>query len=329
MNSRNVPGKLLSAALFLRALVGCAAVDEPTQTAAAVADGARLQGNAVRMDDWVIGCSNLNACTAIAPVREYRAGLEQAHLRIMFTRNVAAPPRLLVLRDGALVEELSQASANKLMAALADTGDGDAIHLSAAMERYDVPRKGFADVLAAQQQWQDAPSSQFLPTETIAPLPAVPLDTFMVPPLLKRAAKRCPEAHMGEPLKAWRGIGGAILWRIGCGNEGLNSVSYWYVSGPQGAPPEPVEFDARPGAVDAYNSWFDADRGYLRMVHYFGGQFISRYEDCGIYRAYAWGEGGMKLAEQRFMPQCGTGIGPAGWITTYRATALNGVDSGP
>ena len=173
-------------------------------------------------------------------------------------------------------------------------------------------------------RWRALPPHQLASNDIVTPFPAVRIDDPGIPHLVINAAKRCPKGHMGQSLQAWRSASGTLLWRAGCGNEGLNSISFWFTSGPDDSRPDPVTFEDEGQSVTPYNSWFQDSSGYLRTTQYFGSN-----EDCGVYRAFAWGEDGMKLAEKRSMPVCGTGIGPKDWIATDRAVIFNGADPGP
>ncbi len=329
MSNGNSLGRLMSFVLAIGLLAGCATANEQTTPPIIEKSLAeQLQGNAVSFGDWVIGCGNLGTCTAIVAVREYSAGLEQASLRIILPRDAADAPRVAIVRSGEVIEDVSPEAAIRLIFALHDGGDADAVHVSAKSVRYDVSGKGFAAAMSALAQWRALPAQQVNSTEGITSFPALRIEKPVVHPDLTNFEARCPEGHMGSSLQAWGLIGGATLWRAACGDEGLNPVSFWLISGPQGAPPEPVKFEDQAQTARAYNSWFDDSTGYLRMVHYFG-HWESYSEDCGIYRAYAFGIGGMKLVEKRYMPTCGTGIGPEDWVITYRAAVFNGPDSGP
>jgi hypothetical protein len=324
MSSSRWPRKLWPLALLTRLLAGCTTTStEPERTLSE-----DIQGKAVQFGQWAVGCSNLRICVAVAPVRDYSSDEDQAYIEIGIADGVAAAQNMAIARNGSSIRTLSLSEGESLLQDLAK-GDGpDAVLMGDETTRFDVPRHGFADVMAALKEWRSRPPSAAASTEVVTPLPATRLENAIPPPKVVSAAERCPKGHMGTSFQAWRGIGGQTLWRAGCGDEGLNSPSFWYVAGPQGAPATEVEFEGRDGPVTLYNSWYQESTGYLRSVHYFG-HWESYAEDCGIYRAYAWGAEGMKLVEQRYMPQCGTGISPSGWIITYRATILNGPDSGP
>jgi hypothetical protein len=350
MNSTRWPRKLWPLALFFRLLAGCATSSiEPVPPSPE-----NIQGNAVQFGQWAVGCSNLQICIVIAPVRAYSSDEEQAYVEIGVSREVAAAQNMVIARNGGSIRSLSSAEAQGVLDDLAK-GDGpDAAFMADDETRFDIPRQGFAEAMAAIEGWRAMPPQQLRSTDPAAPIPATRIDNPVVPSTVRGIAKRCPKGHMGSALQAWSLIGGVTLWRASCGNEGLNSVNFWFVSGPQGAPPELLDFEdptdpeeafskwsndekqdagmllfePGPVRVEAYNSWFDERSGYLRMVHYFG-HWQNFTEDCGIYRAYAFGIGRMTLVEKRYMPACGTGIGPEGWPIIYRATTLNGPDSRP
>lgn len=323
MSSNRWPRKLWPLAVFFRLLAGCATTETPPSDPPS-AEMVQIDGDVEEFGQWYLGCSNLGNCTAIARVREYDAGLEAVHIRFSFDSDIKKRPAITIVREGELIQNLDAVAAQSLTDSLR-TGDTDDVpFISKTGIRLDVPREGFLAAMVALSAWQDRPQKPKVAAELIIPIPATRIENVGDPSAFTHIAKRCPKGHMGESLQGWRGMGGSLLWRAGCGNEGLNLVSFWFLSGPQGAPPELVDFSDADGSVHPFNSWFQDSSGYLRMIHYFGGQ-----EDCGVYRVYAWDVGGMKLVEKRLMPICGTGIGPKGWITTYRATILNGSDSGP
>jgi hypothetical protein len=356
MSSTRWPRKLWPLALFFRLLAGCATTSvEPQPTSAANIQGTEnIQGNAVQFGQWTVGCSNLRICTTVAPVRDYSGDEGQAYIEIGVTDGIVAAQNLVIARNGRSIRSLSLFEGEALLDDLAN-GDGpDAALMDSRDARFDIPRQGFAEAMAAIEDWRAKPPQQLDSTDPVTPLPAFRIDNPVVPPTVRGIAKRCPEGHMGSAVQAWSLIGGSILWRASCGNEGLNSVNFWFVSGPQGAPPEMLDFadptdpeeafskwsndekkdagmlifEPGPVRVEPYNSWFDERSGYLRMIHYFG-HWQSFTEDCGVYRAYAFGTGRMTLVEKRYMPACSTGIGPEAWPVIYRAPVLNGPDSGP
>jgi hypothetical protein len=320
MNSRRGPLRL---ALLTSLLAGCATVQ-----AASPHQAERLDGKVRIFGKWAAGCSNLRTCTAIVPLHAHDGVRDPFYLQMTFSGNFSDAEGFAIMRGGERVAALSpQVGAALAKALLADSG-GETVPVTGQGVSYNVPREGFVAVMAALESWRAAPPSATATTVVVTPLPAERLDNPVPQFKPQGGGKRCPVASMGQSLQAWRGFGGRGLWRVGCGDEGLNSTSYWYFAGPQGAPPTEIRFEDRDGPVTLYNSWFDADSGYLRSVHYFG-HFQSFTDDCGIYRSYAWDFQGFKLVEQRQMPQCETGIGPEGWIITYRATVLGGTGGEP
>jgi len=312
MNRRLLP-------LALGLIAACAGAEKPLQL-----EAASIDGTAQRAGQWVVGCSNQRTCTALASLGE------GAHIAAVFTADIADPQSVAIVREGAEVEVFSPLGVHRLTQALLQPDQADKVSFSEAGPLYEVPQAGFAKAMELMAKWRrNLPAPDRSRIDTVIPLPAPLIHNIATHPLLADVVKLCPEGHMGESQQAWRGFAGRVLWRAGCGDEGLNPVSFWFIAGPQGAPPEPVVFEDGQSAATAYNSWFDEKTGYLRMTHYFGGHVIYRHEDCGIYRVYGWGVGGMELVERRFMPICGTGIGPESWITTYRATVFNAPDSGP
>lgn len=310
----------------LAMLAGCAA--QPGAATAPWRSDADLAGDVVLFGKWAVGCNNLRSCTAIAPLTESDRLNPPFYVQLTDSGHFTDSARIAIMREGELVAVLSASEQERLIADLRQVKGSEAVMFEVGGARYAVPRSGFGEVLAAIGEWCMRPHSAVSSTAVFTPLPAARIEGIAPPAAIRLAAKRCPKGHMGSSFQAWRGLGGHMLWRAGCGNEGLNSVSFWYVAGPQGAPPTPVPFERLDPLAKLYNSWFEESTGYLRTVHYFG-RWDSYNEDCGIYRVYAWGMAGMKLVEQRFMPQCGTGIGPSGWISTYRATVLNGPDPKP
>jgi hypothetical protein len=323
MSSSRWPRKFWPLALLTRLLAGCVA----TQAAQAEPDPF-ASGEVFLYGKWAVGCSNLRNCTAIVPLSEARILEPPYYLEFRYSGNFADNDGFSIMREGETVAQLTPEITDKMTQDLRNDDGPELFHLIEGDRHFDVPQDGFADMMNALEEWRKRPPPAANSTDAVTPLPAALLQNPIPPLKIVGAAKRCPKNHMGQSLQAWRGIGGQTLWKAGCGNEGVNSVSFWYVAGPQGAPATEVEFQDRDGPATLYNSWFQAETGYLRSTHYFG-RWDSYQEDCGIYRAYAWAAEGMKLVEQRHMPQCGTGIGPEGWPIVYRATILNGPDSGP
>ena len=305
-------------------LTGCAASGQ----APPASSPAAIQGSVKRFGQWFTGCNNLGSCSAITALGDASILKEPPILQMIFTPSIADAQTVAIMRGGAMIEGLSPLAAQQVTEELLKANAGHAIYTSDRGQAYKVPRDGFSDVMQALARWRAVPPQRLTSTETITPLPTPRIVNPAVHPALGTIAKRCPDSHMGTPIEAWRGIGGSTLWRAGCGNEGLNSVNFWFVSGPQGDPPAALRFEDGDGPAQPFNSWFDEATGYLRMTHFFG-RWDSYAEDCGIYRAYAWGAKGMQLVERRFMPVCGTGVSPSGWITTYRATVFNAPDSAP
>lgn len=313
-----VSAATLSPALVI--LTACATSNVPQPEG----DAARIQGDVIRYGQWALGCSNQRVCTAAAPLRGDVPGDTPSHIRIIFQIDASDPQSITIARDGEEIDVLSPLAVHLLTQDLQKRAPSDAIYTSDTSVRYAVPRGGFIMVMKVLAQWRGLPAQQLASTDVITPLPAPRVEYPDTPAMFINVAKRCPKGHMGQSLQAWRSSGGALLWRAGCGNEGLNSISFWFVSGPDDSRPDPITFYDGDTVVTPYNSWFQDSSGYLRSTHYWGG-----YEDCGVYRAYAWGIYGMKLVEKRSMPVCGTGVGPKDWIATYSAVILNGPDAGP
>lgn len=323
MSSSNWHRKLWPVALLAPLFAGCAVLYGPTVDAPTLEDDVLIHGQ------WTVGCSNLRSCSATAILSEPSRIDAPYYLQILYSGAFSDSDGFAVMREGKVVAHLSSDASDKLLQELQKSDGPDAVPIVEGGRRFNVPRSGFAQILVALDAWRLRSPRAASDGDIVTPLPAIRLDNPVPPLKVIDAIKRCPKGHIGQSLQAWRGISGQTLWKVGCGNEGLNSASFWLVGGPQGAPASEVPFqdlDGRP--VTPYNSWFDESSGYLRSTHYFS-HYESFAEDCGIYRAYAWAAEGMKLVEQREMPQCGTGIGPEGWVTTYRAVVFSGPDSGP
>lgn len=323
MSSSRWPRKMWPLAVLFRLLAGCAVFD------GAAVDALNVEKDVLLYGQWAVGCNNLKTCTAIAPLDASDEGDDTPYVQMTWAGGKADGYAFSIRRRDEQIAILSPEAGNKLQQELQQSEGPDFVHVLESGRHFDIPRSGYTNVIATLQAWRTRSPSTTAKFDVVTPLPAVRLEKLIPPSKILLAAKRCPDGHMGQSTQAWRGIGGQTLWRAGCGNEGLNAISFWFVAGPQGAPATEVVFQDHDGQpVTLYNSWFDEKSGYLRSEHYFG-HWQSFTEDCGIYHNYSWGVEGMKLVEERLMPQCGTGIGPEGWIVTYRATVLNGPDSGP
>ncbi|MFN3748325.1 MAG: hypothetical protein ACK4SJ_06520 [Sphingorhabdus sp.] len=324
MSKSRWPRKLWPLALLTRMLAGCV-----TSEAQADSNTELLSsGEVMLFGKWAVGCDNTRSCTAIVPLTEPSVIEPPYYLQMRYSAVFSSSDSFVIMRDGAKVTELTPEAIVVLKQGLFNENGADMVDLVENWTHFEVPRDGFADVMTVLEEWRSMPPRPIESAIPVTPLPAVRIDKPVIHPVLRGIAKRCPKGHMGSSMQAWRLVGGATLWRAACGDEGLNPTSFWAVSGPQGAPPSFLTFEDGDTQAQPFNSWFDESTGYLRMVHYFG-HWQSFTDDCGIYRAYAWGEGEMKLVEKRYMPTCGTGIGPEGWIITYRAHVLDGPDSGP
>jgi hypothetical protein len=310
------------AALLVRLLASCTTTDGCGKCVQP------LDGDVVTYGKWSVGCSNLGSCSAIAPTSAGDGGAQPTHIRMNATR-AAATPQIEFVREGDVLERLPADTTERLVADLVAEGRPDTITLSIAGSAHAVPRDGFASVLGAIAAWRAMPSQGVVATDPVTALPAVPVTGIMPPLRVAAAPRRCPVAAMGQSLEAWRGIGGQTLWKVGCGDEGLNAASFWYVAGPQGAPATEVVFEDSDGPLTLLNASFDPASGYLRSTHYFGGHLTLGPKDCGVYRVYAWAAEGMKLIEKRVLPTCGMDIWPEDWILVFRAPLLDGPDSGP
>ena len=314
--------KIWPIAVFLRLLAGCATVEETTVEATVI------DGEVAQYGQWAVGCDNLPICNATAVVGDVDTAEGSVYLQMTFTSKINDAPTIQIMRDGKLIEALPRPAAHDVIEDLLGGTDAVSVYVAENSERYPIPREGFAQVVKQLGIWRNRPLRRSNAAIVVTPLPASRIDNPAVPTTFMNAAKLCPKSHMGSAMQAWKLVDQNMLWQANCGNEGLNTVNFWFVSGPQGAPSVPIGFNDGDDEVRPFNSWFEDATGYLRMTHYFG-RWDSYQEDCGTYRAYAWNGDKMHLVEKRSMPTCGTGIGPKGWITTYRATILNGSDSGP
>lgn len=303
----------------------------PCQTAAATKplhQDANLQGEVRQFRRWTVGCSNLRRCAAIVPLNQPSVLDPPHYLQMNWSGVFNVGDGFSIMREGKEIVALPQESSQQLMQDLRKSDEREVVDLTYGDLRFAVPRDGFVQVMLALEAWMSRPAVAALSTAPVTPRPASPLKRPVPPPKLVRAAKSCPRNYVRPPVQAWRGANGQTLWHAGCANEGLNTISFWQLTNPPRASAADRRLDGHNGPVTLYNSGFDADTGYLRSSHYFG-RHDSYQDDCGFYQAYAWTLDGMKLVEQRSMPQCGNGIGPQGWIVVYRAAILNGSDSGP
>ncbi len=314
--------KIWPIAILLRLLAGCATVEETA------VDATAINGEVEQFGQWVVGCDNLPICTATALVGDVHVVEGSVYLQMTFTDKIADAQTIAIMRDGKLIEGLSPLAAHNLTEDLLGGTGAVSVYVAENSIRYPVPRGGFAQMIERLNNWRDQQPRRRNAAIPVTPLPASRIEKPILPPTFNNVAKLCPKSHMGSALQAWRLHDQSTLLRASCGNEGINSVNFWFLSGLQGVPSVPISFKDGDGRAQPFNSWFDDATGYLRMTHYFG-RWDSYQEDCGIYRAYAWNGSEMQLVQRRYMPACGTGIGPAGWIPTYRATIFNGSDSGP
>ncbi|TAG01935.1 MAG: hypothetical protein EAZ43_10570 [Betaproteobacteria bacterium] len=289
---------------------------------------ANLQGDVRQFGRWAVGCSNLRSCTAIVPLNQPSVLDPPHYLHISFSGAPGEGDSVSVMRNGRTILVISKEAAHQLTQDLRKPVGPGVVDLTFGGQEFAVPSDGFARVMLALEVWSSKPSLNAMSPAPVTPLPASRLQKLVPPPKLISASRRCPDNRAGRLLEAWRGANGQVLWHATCDNEGLNLIGVWQLTNRRQVTAVDRYIDGRNATTTLYNSWFDADTGYLRTTHYFG-RHDSYQEDCGVYQVYAWGIEGMKLVEQRSMPQCGTGISPEGWIVVYRAAVLNGPDPGP
>lgn len=316
-----------SVSLLVALIVALASPCSIGATTKPLRDDVNLRGEVRQFGRWAVGCSNLRRCAAIVPLGEPSVLDPPHYLHISFSGASGEGEDTSLMLEGRTIRAFSTETAQQLTQDLLKPVGPEAVDLTVGDQQFAVPRDGFAQVMLALEAWSRRPSVATMSPATVTPLPASRLQRLVPPPKLIGASKRCPENRTGRLSEAWRGANGQVLWHATCDNEGLNLIGVWHLTNRQRAAAD-LRFDGRKSPIMLYNSWFEADTGYLRSTHYFG-RHDSYQEDCGVYRAYAWGRDGVKLVEQRSMPQCGTGIGPEGWIVVYRAAILNGPDSGP
>lgn len=313
-----LPRRVSAGTAALALLLGGGCVwSTPVNTARAQ----NIDGDVAQFGAWQLGCDNWRICTAIAPVRAQPGGGHPAAIRLTFSARIADPQSVEIWRDDAPDLTLSPRAAFDLMQDLLARSGGELTYRYDDATSFGVPRDGFGAAATALARWRDmVPRTPLAAARNVAITPFARLDRPVPPAALADAHSRCPNGHMDESLQAWAATDGRILWRVGCGDEGLNPGSFWFVQPRPDRPPEPVFFDDRPGSDFAHNSWYDEASGLLRMTHYFGGHLAGGYDDCGVRRVYGWTAAGMELVERQALPSCGTGLAPEDWIRTYRLT---------
>lgn len=307
--------------LIARLLTGCAAGHAPARPS----DVQRVDGQTAQFGQWAVGCSNLGSCTALAAVRSETDGNVRVYIRIIFLNQSQNPHSIIIHSNGAPIARFGSIEATKLTQDLIGSVDA-AVLLPVFEANYRVPTTGFGEAIDAIKSWQLLPPKSPSDTPVITPFPGQIIDETPLPNWIAGTAENCPDGQIGDETKLWRGVGGSLLWRIACANEGLNVPSVWYYANGPIAQPTPIQFLDGNRPITPFNSDFEAENGLLTMTHYFGGQYSYSFEDCGIYRAYGWTTEGLKLVETRSMPFCGTGIDPDNWITTFHATLLIGTN---
>lgn len=278
-----------------------------------------LRGQVQVFGDWIVGCDNAQVCTAVVPLEAGPQLGETAYVRMIFTAAIADPQSVTFVASTGEEESLSPLAAHRLMEQLTAGDAGQAIHHRDGGAGQPISRSGFRPMIRTLASWRKTARQREAAMPAVAPVPLPRWAVRAVPSAIARAEEHCPQGHIGASIQAWGVAGGPILWRAGCGDEGLNPVSAWYLQrSPDGVPQRAV-FDDLGLSVAAYNSWYEESSGLLYMTHYFGGQFSTGFEDCGVYRAYAWTGDRLVLVEKRAMPVCGHGLMTEDWITTYRS----------
>jgi hypothetical protein len=238
------------------------------------------------------------------------------HLVLTFPdRSGTGPVSGEIRRYGTRVDEVAGGELARLLAALAPGEAGPVWFQTRSGRRMGVQAAGFDGVANALRNTRRAARADDRLASPVTPLPTVPVPDPPVPPAIEAAAATCPQGAIDAPPQAWRGLGGQMLWRIPCDNPGINRISLWYISGPQGAPPVP----ALANDPILFNAGFEGATGRLAATVYFGAWHADNPEDCGVHRVYGWGLRGLELIEERMLPVCGTGLEPPDWIETYRA----------
>lgn len=278
-----------------------------------------LRGEVQTFGDWILGCDNWQICTAVVPLEASGVLGDGAYVRMTFTAAMADPQSVTFVASEGEEDSLSPLAVQVLTEQLLAGDAGEAIHYLDDGTGLPVSRDGYSQMIRTLAQWRQAVRQEEISLPAVTPLALPRLEVPTVPAALAQANVLCPEGHIGSSTQAWGMATGPILWRAGCGDEGLNPVSFWFLQSSADGVPRRVVFRDPGASVEAYNSWYEEVSGLLHMTHYFGGHFSTGFEDCGVYRAYAWSSDSLVLVEERAMPQCGHGLMAEDWITTYRS----------
>lgn len=134
------------------------------------------------------------------------------------------------------------------------------------------------------------------------------------------AAKTCGGSITWD-LRRYSFANGPELWSYACKDAEDPTRTFWQMSWQADQPTKPLSLpDPRDGAVHAgtrglENAVFDFDFGVLREYRFKKGR-----QDCGIFRAWGFTQGGWRLLERREMPLC-KGLSPNDWIRTHYSPA--------
>lgn len=276
----------------------------------ALAEAEQIDGTVATFGQWAVGCDNRPLCTAVVPIEDLAGGQAPAFASFTFSRAIPDPQTAAFYLPQSGRIGLSPLAAWNLMQDLSDPLADMLVYRDLEGRRLQLPRAGFAAVLAALDDWRAQPAMRPPPRYDEVGSIWLSLDVDGLPDL---DWQTCPPGHFGQSLQVWAGPLGQTVWRQGCGNEGLNPVSFWFIANTRGAAAQPVVFTDRGLMVEPNNAWFDAENGYLHMITYDG-----EYEDCGIARIYGWNSQGPELLERSEMPLCGSGIGVRHWIVTQQ-----------
>ncbi len=320
--------------------------------AAAVSPGPQATPGEMRtFRDWVVGCDNRLACTAVALGPD---GAEFPTLRIVVARSgggalprviidsnddVATPAAItidgkLVAKGGRgeddgvvftgeeaarLIDAIANGKAGQIVAGKAE--DAIALNGAAAALRYMDERQRLAGTTAALiARGKDRP--------TASP-PALPIVTRVHPagraarptPAQVTAMRRAADCQIefldeSQTRPETHALGGgATLILLPCGAGAYNFMSAVFVIGRDGTL-RPATFDV-PTGIDpeagGVPQLVNSGFGEGRLTNYAKGRGIG---DCGIGQDFVWDGARFRLAEQSEMSEC---RGSTRLLTTWRA----------
>ncbi len=301
--------------------------------------------------DWVVGCDNRLACTAVALGPD---GAEFPTLRLVVTKaaggalprvivdsndDVAAPASITI--DGKsvakggraddegviftgddavrLIEAITQGKTGRIVAG--KTEDALALNGAAAAFRYMDEHQRLAGTTAALvARGKDRPTASppALPILTrVRPAGRAARPTAGQVTAMRRAAD-CQIEFLDEAQtrpEAHALGGGATLILLPCGAGAYNFMSAVFVIGSDGTL-RPATFDA-PTGIDpeagAVAQLVNAGFGEGLLTSYAKGRGIG---DCGVAQNFAWDGARFRLTEQSEMTEC---RGSTRLVTTWRA----------